>query len=421
MNFFKTSFWASISTGVTMLCGLITTKYVAMMIGPQGMAFVGQFSNSTVLIALFASAACAGGVVKYIAETTDVARQKNIIANAFFLILVCSFIVAMVTFIGAGLFSQWVFKTRSYYDIFMINAVLLVFPTLNALISSILNGLNQIRRMAILNIFIAFFNVIFILIGAHFFHIKGVLLANLVAGTITFAVNIRFFRTTGLLPDMRAIFSPDKKVIQMLLGFSMMSVVSGVIAPALQLFIRTKLLHNFDANTAGLWQANTRLSDYYLNFVYSVLAIYYLPKLSSLHQKKDIIKELKLAFVRIMPLVLVITLGIWFCRNYIVTYLLTKQFEGMLALLKWQLVGDVIKIAAWILGYVLVAKAMKKHYIIVEIGYAVASVFLNLFFINKFGLIGSVYAFCAGYTLYFLVLALILRKYFQQPDEPVAS
>ena len=46
MNLIKTSFYTSISTAVTFLSGFIVTKVVAVKIGPEGMAYVGQFQNS---------------------------------------------------------------------------------------------------------------------------------------------------------------------------------------------------------------------------------------------------------------------------------------------------------------------------------------------------------------------------------------
>jgi PST family polysaccharide transporter len=200
-------------------------------------------------------------------------------------------------------------------------------------------------------------------------------------------------------------------VLRLLLGFSMMSVVSGVVAPLLQLFVRSKLLHSFDATAAGLWQANIRLSDYYLNFVYTVMGVYYLPRLSSLKGKEEIRKEIFLGYKRILPIVIVATLSIWFLRDYILTYLLSKEFTGMLLLLKWQLIGDVIKISSWILGYVVVAKAMKRFFVATEIIFAILFVILSYWLINIYGVIGAVYGFVLNYTLYLLTLIVFLRNY----------
>ncbi len=57
MNLIKTSFYTSISTAITFLSGFIIVKFVAVKIGPTGIALVGQFQNSTTIFTLIATAA----------------------------------------------------------------------------------------------------------------------------------------------------------------------------------------------------------------------------------------------------------------------------------------------------------------------------------------------------------------------------
>jgi PST family polysaccharide transporter len=411
VSFLKTSFWGGLATGITMLCGLITTKYVAVIIGPPGMAYVGQFSNVTVVLALLATAACVSGVVKYVAEHKNQEVRQAIIANAFLLSAACLLVTAVLVAAGSNLLATNVFDNPSFWDVFLIYALLLAFPTFNTIAGGIFNGLQQIRLMAMLNITAAVINVIVVVVAANFFGIKGVLLANAGSGVLAFFAYRHFILKNNLLPPSGLLRSFDPTYIKLLLGYSAMNIVSGLVAPSLQLFVRTKLLHNFDAATAGLWQANTRLSDYYLNFVYTVIGIYYLPRLSEITDLKLLKREIRLGYARILPAVIVITLIIWFSREYIVKVLLTNEFTQMLILLKWQLIGDVIKIASWILGYLMVAKAMKKMFIGTEIVFSSTFVLFNFLFINEYGLVGTVYAFALNYFLYLLTLVALLRKY----------
>ena len=394
-----------------MICGLITTKYLAVMIGPTGMAFTGQFNNTTLIITVFASTAILSGVVKYIAETQDLSRQKKVVASATFLVLITSTVVSLIVILLSRYFSNQAFATDKYQDVFIIYGVFLIFPAINGVFGSIINGLGEIKKLAIASTIGAVFNVLTIVLGARYFGIKGVLLAQSVSALLTFS--IFFFIVKKIFPiSLREIrLNIDKSIVKLLIGFSSMAIVSNLITPTFQLLIRSKLLHNFDPNTAGLWQANTRLSDYYLGFIGSVLGVYYLPKLSSLPTVEGVKKEIRVGYIRIMPIVLGLTLTIWFLRDYIVKYLLTTNFTGMLVLLKWQLIGDIIKVASWLLGYVLVAKAMKKTYIIIELVFAALYVFISYILIDKFGMIGSVYAFCLNYFLYLITLTVVLRKY----------
>lgn len=411
MKFFKVTFWASISTGTSMVCGLITTKYIAVIIGPEGMAYVGQFLNATVVILLLATGACATGIVKYLSQHKDETKRLSIFSNAMILSGACLLITSLVVIFFSGILSKNFFNTKSFRDVFLIYGIFMIFPTFNTLASAVLNGLQQIRQMAIISISSSCLYVVAVIIAAKFFGLKGVLLANLISAFFTFFLYLFLLKKQGLFINKKLLSAYDPSALKLLLGYSLMSIVSGIIAPSLQLFVRTKLLHNFNANTAGLWQANMRLSDSYLNFIYTVIGMYYLPRLSELFEISQIRREIKLAFLRILPVVILITITIWVFRFYIVKIFLTGNFMDMLVLLKWQLIGDVIKIASWILGYLMVAKAMKKTFISTELIFSVTYVLLNYWFINNYGMVGTVYAFTLNYSLYLICLTILFRKY----------
>ncbi|MCV5540592.1 O-antigen flippase, partial [Escherichia coli] len=66
----------------------------------------------------------------------------------------------------------------------------------------------------------------------------------------------------------------------------------------------------------------------------------------------------------------------------------------MKPLFTWQIIGDVFKIASWLLAYVMLAKAMTRIFIISEIFFSVTFVLLSYFFIKSEGTIGVTYAYC---------------------------
>jgi PST family polysaccharide transporter len=409
MNFFKTSVWASISTAVTTLCGLITTKYVAAVVGPSGMAYIGQFGNSTQQIQLLASAACSVGVVKYISENEDIEYRKKILSNALLLVMVCTFVASILTVVFAGKLSLIAFHQLKYYNLFVSFAVLVIFSVLNGIFASVLNGMQQIKLLALLNIGNSALNVAFILVGFYLFGIEGVLMATFAAAFFMSFFYIYVLVKKKVFPSVREIFKPSKYVLKLLLGFSAMSIVSGLIQPNIQIFIRSLLMLESTAN-AGNWQACTRISDYYLNFIYAVLGMYYLPKLSSLKETHEVRSEIWKGMARVLPVVALMSLSIWLCRELLIRYLLTEEFRPMLPLLKWQLAFDVIKIASWLLAYLMWAKAMKRTLIVTEIVFAITNIFFSWFFIHHFGMQGSIYAFGANYTLYLVTLMVLFRK-----------
>jgi O-antigen/teichoic acid export membrane protein len=97
VNLIKTSFYTSISTAITFISGFIVVKVVALKIGPKGIAFIGQFQNTTAIFAMLASAAIATGIVKYLAEhKNDPEKSKKIINTAFIIVFFCSIIISIL-------------------------------------------------------------------------------------------------------------------------------------------------------------------------------------------------------------------------------------------------------------------------------------------------------------------------------------
>jgi PST family polysaccharide transporter len=71
--------------------------------------------------------------------------------------------------------------------------------------------------------------------------------------------------------------------------------------------------------------------------------------------------------------------------------------------------AESIKICGFLLGYILMAKAMTKKYVYLEIQNFVLLLGLNYFLVREYGAIGSTISFLIAYSLY-LIMALFLLK-----------
>lgn len=77
-DFVKVSAWSGISTGVKMLTGLISIKVVSTIIGPAGIAVVGQFLNGISMVSMVATGGIGQGVTKFIAQYYDEPENKGV-------------------------------------------------------------------------------------------------------------------------------------------------------------------------------------------------------------------------------------------------------------------------------------------------------------------------------------------------------
>ena len=410
MNLIKTSFYTSISTAINFISGFIIIKVVAVKIGPEGIAFVGQFQNTTSILTMLATAAISSGVIKYLAEhRNDTIKSNQIINTAFLIVFFSSLIISVFVMSTCGLLSRAAFKTTDYWIVYFLFGLFVMAISFNVMFLAILNGLKEIRKFTIVNILSSLIGVSITVIFAYSFGIMGVLISSTASAIVLFFINVYFFNKLNVRwrPNFK---SWDKSTVKMLSAFSLMAIVSGFVVPTMQILVRDRIILKFSVAEAGYWQAVTKISDYYLAFITSVLGVYYMPRLSEIQGKIELRNEIVKGYKTILPVVGCIALFIWLLRDLVIHLLFTPAFLPMKPLFTFQLLGDFFKIGSWLLAYLMIAKAMTKTFITTEIIFASSYVALSYYFMNHYGLIGSTYSFCINYGLYWLSMWALMRN-----------
>ena len=280
LSLLKTSIYSTFSQATSLAVGLISVKIVASKIGPIGIALQGQFINSTAILSIFSGAAIGAGVVKYLAEYKDNKEgQLKIIKAAITITLISSLTISLIPIIGAYWFANHMLKDSIYVSVYWIYGVFLPLITFNTLFLFILNGLKKIPELTFVNIFTSVINLIFLIILSKSYGIYGVLITASLISFFTFVLHLYFFFKNKWfsLNNLRPFW--DKEIYTKLFKFSAMSLLAGLGLPFIQIIIRDKIIDTSGLMDAGYWQTVTRISDFYLSFLISVLSVYFLPKL----------------------------------------------------------------------------------------------------------------------------------------------
>ncbi len=117
-----------------------------------------------------------------------------------------------------------------------------------------------------------------------------------------------------------------------------------------------------------------------------------------------------LGYKILIPLMLLLTLSMYFLRSVTIHLFFTPNFSPMQVLFPFQLMGDFFRIASWILSYLMVAKAMTGRYVLTEILFAGVFVAASFSFLRLFGLVGVSYAHAMCYFLYLVTMVIMFRK-----------
>lgn len=410
MSFLKTSFWSAITTVIKMLAGIITTKIMAIYVGPVGIALLGNFNNVAGVLSTFANGAVGVGATKYISEFESETGKKKVVSHTLKITVISSLLIGISVIIFHEFIALLIFDKVIYSSAIIIFGLTILFFGLNITISAVLNGYKQVKYMVIVGIIGSILSMILAFVITIKYGLFGALINSSISQVIIFAVNIKFISKLKLF-DLKMILEPmDKSLSWKLFKYALMSMVSAFIVPISTLMIRKYILNNFMPQEAGYVQGLWSISSMYLMIVTTTLSIYYLPTLSSIRDWSLLRREVLKGYSFLLPIAILGGLGIFIFKDLIISILYTPEFLPMKDYFMFQIIGDSFKIASWILGYLMVAKAMTRLYIITEILFSSLYVALSFTFMNYFGSIGVTYAYALNYFIFFVVLIIIFRN-----------
>jgi O-antigen/teichoic acid export membrane protein len=387
MTLIKTSLLSLLATGSKMLAALVISKAVAIYVGPTGLAVVGQFQNLIQILLTAGKGAIDTGVTKYTAEyANNSERLSQLFSTAFRISLAASVLVGVALVAASTQFS------------------------INNLLLAILNGLREVRTYIAINIFQSFFSLALTAGLIATLKLDGALIALVTNQSLVLFVVLWKLRHHPLIQPARFLQGFDAATATRLSRYALMTVVSAVAAPITSMLVRDHIARTIGIAQAGYWQAAWYVSSIYLTVVTTSLTIYYLPKLSGTTDKSQLRSELVTGYITIMPFVAVVALSVYLGREIIVKMVFTSEFDPTLALFKWMLIGDVVKLASWLLSYLMLAKAMTRAFVTTEILFSGTFVLLCMALTPAHGLQGIMYAHALNYVLYLLALIFLTRK-----------
>ncbi len=408
MTLLKTSILSAIATLIRILSGFIITKVIAVYVGPSGLALIGQLQNFINIVLLSSGNFLKTAITKYTAQYHDDAVKKYEIWSAslkIVLLLNVLFFICLILF--SDQISQYLLHSTQYAYILQIFALSMPFFILNTILLSILNGQKQIRHYITLNIILSVVSLLIVTSLSIVYGIDGALIAYVTNQSIVFCITLVYLKNETWLRAKYFLYKIKSDNVKKLFAFAMITFVAVVASNSSMIYIRDYITETISLEAAGYWQGVWLLSQIVLSLITTSLATYFLPKLSEIKVKNEISQELKKAITIILPIAATLSFAIYILRDFIIIILYTDAFAPMSELFLWQMIGNVVKVAGWLFGYVLVAKAMVKYTVTTEIIFALTFVLLSVYCIHYYGLIGVTYAFAINSFLHFLAMFFI--------------
>jgi PST family polysaccharide transporter len=385
----------------------VLTKLFALFLGPSGIAVLGNMKSVMQILISSSSFGMQQGIIRFTSEFKEqrVAFQK-LLGTAHIAYGLIALFIAVVLFSFSDYFAAVILQDNKYAWLFQILAIIVPFQGFHMLYFSILQGLDNYKKVVWVELIMIFCNLILVSLSTFKFGLTGALFAVACIPVFYFFISISFLKSD--IPYFKIAWS--RSTAKNLFLYALMTLFSGISFPLLFILIRNHISSVLGMNEVGYWEAVNQFSFFYFILLNSIMLMYVLPKITA--QTDDVFYRSQVIeyFKKIMPLFGVFLVSLFLLRKYAILILLSPEFTSIETLFGWQLLGDFFRALTLILSIYFHARRMAVPYIIIDALLFILLLTLTTVFVESFGLLGAVKAHFISYFIYFAVTAFWLRK-----------
>lgn len=408
----KIASFNSLAVLLRVLAGFVTSKAIAVFIGAEGLALIGNLRNFLTTTESFSTLGFSNGIVKYVAELKENhSKLTEAVSTILTAVLIATLIISTLLYVFADGLSLFIFGgSQSFGFIIELLAFALPFSALNIVLVAIINGLSKYKMVVKINIFSQVMGLGITLFLIWTSQLEGALMAAvLLPGLLFFVTLFSFFQIKELFKGL-TLARLNFRLLKNLSAYSLMALFSAAVMPLVVVCVRNYLIDEVSLQDAGYWEAIRRISNYYVMFVSSLLALYILPRFAEITNAFEFRKEILQFYKTVLPVFALALIGIYIFRTFIVQLIFTEEFQPVTQLFKWQLLGDFLKVISSVVAYQLIAKKMVYQYIGIELFSMLSLYVSSMYLIDWYGVEGAVMAHFVNFALHALVIVMIFKK-----------
>lgn len=394
------------------IIGIIRSKFVAVLLGPQGMGIAGLLQSTTGLIAGLTNFGLATSAVKDIsaAHSTANALRISIVVTVFRrLVWITGLLGAIITLVFSPWLSQFAFGSKEYTYAFILVSVTLLFDQINAGQGVLLRGMRQISYMAKAGMIGSILGLFTTLPLYYFYGMKGIVPAIIITSVTSLMISWYFAQKLSIKPiyvSKARTIAEGKGMLK--LGF--MISLSGLITIAASYIVRIYISHKGGVDQVGLYNAGFAIINTYVGLVFTAMGSDYYPRLSAVSksntESRNIInQQAEIALLILAPIIMIFLVFI----NWVVNLLYSNQFVAVNDMILYAALGMFFKAASWAVAFIFLAKGASKLFFWNELITNIYLLALNIAGYYFWGLAGLGISFLIAYILYLVQVFLVAR------------
>lgn len=402
---FRSSAIIGSSSAIGILIGIIKVKLVAIFFGAAGIGLLGLYQNILAIAATIAGAGInASGVKQLAAAREDAALFATIRRTLWLASLVLGLIGMTTLWLFRDVVALLVFGGIEYAnDVGWLGLGVLLTLIANSQIA-LLQGLRRIGDMAWVTVQGFVVGAIAGLLVVWMLGRDGVLWFVLVSPATSVIVALRYI---SRLPrsqdnwDWLAINHQWRALLT--LGIPLMA--ASMFALVTQLCARSLIQNKLGLEASGHFQAAWAISMTYISFALGAMVADYYPRLSAtihdhVNANKLVNEQTEVALLLAGPVLLaMLTLS-----PVVVAALYAPSFTPASEMLRWQMLGDIVKIMSWPMGFIIMAAGRGGIFMATQLIWNLIYLLIIWIGVDRLGIMAAGVSYFVAYAAYIVIV-----------------
>jgi O-antigen/teichoic acid export membrane protein len=398
---------------INITVGLLRIKVAALLLGPAGVGLIGLLSSLAGTASAVAGLGFGNVGTRQIAEAVGLNNSVALAAARralFWGSLAMAFLGASVFWSMRGMLAVRVLGDASLTDDVGWLALVVGLSVAAASQTALLNGMRQISSLAWLSVLSALISTMLGTAALMLWGRSGLMAFLIAAPLASFLLGHLYVIR---LPKVQEPYTPlmilvGQLRIMVTLGAAFMA--AGLVGMLGQLLVRALVQRQLGVDALGHFQAAATISLTYIGFVLAAMGTDYYPRLTAAIHNHDAVNRMvneqtEIALLLSGPVFLAM-MGL---APWVIELLYSSSFHMAVDVLRWQILGDILKVISWPLGFILLAAGDGRRFLISEsvgFGFFVIFTWLGL---PWFGVEATGIAFLGMYAVYLPIVFLSAR------------
>lgn len=391
------------SSFVNVAAGMVRSKAFAVLLGPAGFGLMGVYWS----IVNFAESVAGMGVntagVRQIAAAAGSGEGERVARTAMVLrrtSLALGLLGAVALAVLSGPVSRLTFASGDHTLAIALLSLAVLFRTLGAGQGALIQGLRRIGDLARSGVIGGLVGTA-ASIGLVFAFREGGIVPSVIATEGAFLLLAWWFsRKLALTSAPVSLGEVGREAGALLkLGFAFMA--SGMLGMGAAYAVRLIVVRALGIEAAGLYQSAWTVGGLYVGFILQAMGADFYPRVTATagmaaESNRLVNEQTHTSLLLAGPGVL----GTVTFAPVVVPLFYSAAFQDAVDLLRWFCLGVTLRVVTWPLGFVIVAQARQRTFLLVEVGYTLGYLVLSWLGVGLLGLDGSGVAFFLSYVLH---------------------